>query len=146
MPNKTAALLASLFILLIPAPARCETGTFDIRVIDMRETGSDEYLLDFVQLSEPFGYQHKEDHEHKVRLRFQCPVYECTEDGNLPTLKDYRDAIELLKQQIAASRTIRISVAGRGFAPVEGTKDEFQSNGLYVRDGVVCLDYDFFDF
>jgi len=132
-------------LMLAPLIASGGRGSFDAKIIDFRETGNDEYVLRMIQLSQPYGYEHKHDTELVIHLRFQCPRYECDDAESLPTLEEYHQAIELLKNQMTVSDIIKFGIVDRGYARIEGTKDEYQSNALEVYDGIVCSNYDFFD-
>ena len=135
-----------MVLVLVPQIALGERGSFDARVIELKQSGNDEYILRMVQLSEPYGYQHNRDRELVIHLRFECPVYECTDAKTQPTLEKYHQAIALLKSQINTSKTIKFGIVDRGFAQIEGTKNEYQSNDLEVYQGEVYSDYDFFEF
>ena len=132
-------------LVLVPHIALGDRGIFEARVIALKESGKDQYVLRMVQLSEPYGYQHKKDRELVLHLRFECPLYQCTDAETQPTLGKYQHAIDLLKDQIKSSKTIKFGIVDRGFAQIEGTKDEYQSNDLEVHQGTVYSDYDFFD-
>ena len=134
-----------MLLMLVPVLAVGAKGDFDAKIIELRETGNDEYILRMIQLSEPYGYEHKHDTELVIHLRFQCPRYECDDPATLPTLEEYHQAIELLKNQIAGSTIIKFGIVDRGYAQIAGTKNEYQSNALEVYDGIVCSNYDFFD-
>lgn len=137
--------IAIVVLILFPAVLAGEMGSFDVRILELRDKGNDEYALKLVQLSEPYGYKHKKDREITIHLRFKCPTYECTDPDTQPTLKEYHQAIDLLKQRLSSKSVTRFGVAGRGFALIEGTKNQYQSNALEIKDGIVCSDYDFFD-
>lgn len=138
--------VALLFFLFLPFTVLGERGYFDLQALELVDKGDNEYKFRFIQLSQPFGYKHKEDKEIVVHLRFKCPVYECLDDDIYPTEKKYLAAIEFLKNQIAASDKIKFGVVDRGYAEIEGTLNEYQSNSLEIHEGVVCSDYDFFDY
>jgi hypothetical protein len=123
-----------------------EHGTFVIQPVELESKGDDEYVFRFIKLSEPFGYKHKGDQEIVVHLRYRCPIYECTGEDELPTKADYIAALEQLKQNMSAKKEVTVMVADRGYAKIEGTKNEYQANALYIYDGLICIDYDFFDF
>ena len=138
-------LLILVVLSLVPHIATAERGSFDARILEFRETGNDEYILRMMQLSQPYGYEHKRDTELVIHLRFQCPRYECNDAETLPTLDEYHQSIELLKNQMAGSDIIKFGIIDRGYARIQGTKNEYQSNALEVYDGIVCSNYDFFD-
>ena len=98
-----------------------------------------------VQLSEPYGYQHTKDEDLIIHLRFKCPLYQCIDANTQPTLGKFEDAIALLKNQIKTSKTIKFGIVDRGYAQIDGTKNEYQSNDLEIYQGTVYSDYDFFD-
>ena len=123
-----------------------ERGTFDAKVIALKDQGNNEFTLHFIQLSEPFGYKHKKDEDVLIHLRFKCPMYECPADGDNPSLAKYLNAVKLLKTQISASKKIKFGIVDRGYAKIDGTKNEYQSNGLDVYEGTVYSDYDYFDY
>ena len=138
-------LLILVVLSLVPHIATAERGSFDARILEFRETGNDEYTLKLMQLSQPYGYEHNRDTELVIHLRFQCPRYECNDAETLPTLDEYHQSIELLKNQMAGSDIIKFGIIDRGYARIQGTKNEYQSNALEVYDGIVCSNYDFFD-
>ena len=137
-----------IFVLLLAAPLTVmgERGSFDAKVIELKDLGKNEFILHIVQLSEPFGYVHKQDEDILIHLRFKCPLYECPDDEDNPSLKKYVSAIALLKKQIAVSRKIKFGIVDRGYAKIDGKKNEYQSNGLDVQDGIVYSDYDYFGY
>ena len=135
-----------VILVLVPHIALGDRGTFEARVIALKESGKDQYVLHMVQLSEPYGYQHTKDKELVIHLRFECPLYQCNNADTQPTLGKYQQAITLLKDQIKSSKTIEFGIVDRGFAEIKGTKNEYQSNDLEVYQGTVYSDYDFFDF
>lgn len=135
-----------MILVMFPLAAAGEKGEFDAKIIELTQKGDDEYLLRIVQLSQPYGYEHREDREIVVHLRFQCPVYECTDAETQPTLEEFHQAIDLLKAQMEGSETISFGIVDRGFAKIDGTENEYQSNALEIHDGHVCSDYDFFDY
>lgn len=139
-------LMLFVLLLLVPLIAMGERSAFDAKIIKLTEKGNDEYKLRMIQLSQPFGYKHNQDIELVIHLRFECPIYECSDEETQPTLKKYHQAIALLKNQLADSKTIKFGVVDRGFAEIEGEKNEYQSNALEIVDGIVCSDYDFFEF
>lgn len=139
-------LLILVLFVAIPQVAMGERGTFDAKVVALKDEGNNEFVLQFIQLSEPFGYKHKKDQEILIHLRFKCPLYECPDDGDNPSLAKYLEAIKLLKTQIAASNKIKFGVVDRGYAKIDGTKNEYQSNGLDVYEDTVYSDYDYFDY
>ena len=139
-------LLIFVLLLAIPQTVMGERGSFDAKVIDLEDQGQNEFILHLIQLSEPFGYKHKQDEDILIHLRFKCPLYECPDDGDNPSLKKYLAAITLLKKQIAASKKIKFGIVDRGYAKIDGKKNEFQSNGLDIYDGVVYSDYDYFNY
>ena len=130
----------------LPQAAMGERGSFDAKVIELKDQGNNEFTLRLIQLSEPFGYKHKKDQEILIHLRFKCPLYECPDDGDNPSLARYLDAIKYLKNQIEASTRIKFGVVDRGYAKIDDTKNEYQSNGLDVYEGTVYSDYDYFDY
>ena len=131
-------------LVMFPVLVTAEMGVFEARILALQDEGNDEYSLQLVKLSEPYGYTHKQDEEIIIHLRFKCPLYECTDIDTEPTLEEYHQAIDLLRRQQAAAEIIKIGVVDRGFAQIKGTENEYQSNALEVVDGVVCSDYDFF--
>jgi len=133
------------FLLLVPHSAFGDRDTFDAKVVELSASGNDEYILRMVQLSEPYGYVHKQDRELVIHLRFECPLYECNDAETQPTLEEYHQAITLLKDQMQLSKTIKFGIVDRGFAEIEGKKNEYQSNDLEIYQGIVYSDYDFFD-
>ena len=135
-----------LFLFFFPLAVMGERGTFDAKVISLTDDGNNEYTLRLIQLSQPFGYKHKKDTEIVIHLRFQCPAYECPDSGDNPSMKQYLAAVEMLKAQIAVSDRIKFGVVDRGFAMIDGTSNEYQSNGLDVSEDIVYSDYDYFDF
>lgn len=139
-------LLIFVLFLVIPTTVMGERGSFEAKVIELKDQDKNEFLLHFIQLSEPFGYEHKKDADVLVHLRFKCPLYQCPDDGDNPSLKKYLSAIELLKSQIATSNKIKFGIVDRGYALIKGTKNEYQSNGLDIYDGTVYSDYDYFDY
>jgi len=139
-------LLIFILFLAIPETAMGERGSFEVKVIEIKDQGENEFLLHLIQLSEPFGYEHKKDEDVIIHLRFKCPLYECPDDGDNPSLKKYLSAIELLKTQVAASSKIKFGIVDRGYARIKGTKNEYQSNGLDIYEGTVYSDYDYFDY
>ena len=134
-----------LILALVPLSALGDRGIFEARVIDLTESGKDQYVLHMVQLSEPYGYQHTQDQELIIHLRFKCPLYQCTDANTQPTLEKFEDAIALLKNQIKSSKIIKFGIVDRGYAQIEGTKNEYQSNDLEIYQGTVYSDYDFFE-
>lgn len=138
--------LLFVILLLVPQIAIGDRGAFDAEIIELTDKGNDEYKLRIIQLSQPFGYKHKQDKELVIHLRFECPLYECTDEETQPTLKKYHQAIALLKNQLTVSKTIKFGIVDRGYAEIEGEVNEYQSNALEIVDGIVCSDYDFFDF
>ena len=139
-------LLIFALFLAVPETVLGEKGTFEAKIIELKDLGKNEFLLHIVQLSEPFGYVHKQDRDILIHLRFKCPLYQCPDDGNNPSMKKFLAAIELLKSQAGTSKKIRLGVVDRGFAQIEGTKNEYQSNGLDIENGTVYSDYDYFDY
>lgn len=135
-----------MILVIFPLTATAERGEFDAKIIELTEKGNDEYLLKMVKLSEPYGYEHHEDREIILHLRFKCPIFECTDAETQPTLEEFHQAIELLKSQMQSSETITFGIVDRGFAQIVGTENEYQSNALEIYDGHVSSDYDFFDF
>lgn len=134
-----------MILVLVPHIAFGDRDTFEARIVEFRESGQDQYILRMIQLSEPYGYVHKNDRELVIHLRFECPLYQCNDADTQPTLEEYHQAIEKLKDQMKASKTIKFGIVDRGFAEIEGTKNEYQSNDLEIYQGVVYSDYDFFD-
>ena len=137
-----------IFVVLLAAPLTVmgERGSFDAKVIELKDQGKNEFILHLIQLSEPFGYEHKQDKEILIHLRFKCPLYECPDDGDNPSLKKYLSAISLLKKEIAVSKKIKFGIVDRGYAKIDGKKNEYQSNGLDVYNGIVYSDYDYFGY
>lgn len=133
-------------LLLVPHIALGDRGTFEARILELQQSGKDQYILRMVQLTQPYGYQHKQDRELVIHLRFECPLYQCTDAQTQPTLDKYQHAIALLKDQIKSSKTIKFGIVDRGFAQIQGTKNEYQSNDLEIYQGTVYSDYDFFDY
>ena len=134
-----------LCLVLAPHIALGERGIFDAKVVEFRESGKDQYILRMVQLSEPYGYVHKKDRELVIHLRFECPLYECKNQDTQPTLEKYQQAIAKLKNEIQTSKTIKFGIVDRGFAQIDGTSNEYQSNDLEIYQGTVYSDYDFFE-
>lgn len=139
-------LLIFVLFLAVPGTVLGEKGTFEAKVIELKDQGNNQFVLHLIQLSEPFGYKHKKDRDIVIHLRFQCPIYQCPDNGDNPSLKKYLDAINLLKTEILASKKIKFGVVDRGFAQIKGTKNEYQSNGLDIYKGTVYSDYDYFDY
>ena len=135
-----------VLLLAFPLTVVGERGTFDAKVLALTEDGNNEFTLRLIQLSEPFGYVHNKDKEILIHLRFKCPAYECPDDGENPSMKTYLAAVEFLKSQITSSDRISFGVVDRGYAKIDGTSNEYQSNGLEVYEDVVYSDYDYFDF
>ena len=136
--------MVSMALIIFPVLVAAEMGVFEARILALQDEGNDEYSLQIVKLSEPYGYTHKQDEEIIIHLRFQCPLYECTDMDTQPTLEEYHQAIDLLRQHQVTEEIIKLGVVDRGFAQIKGTENEYQSNALEVVDGVVCSDYDFF--
>jgi len=139
-------LLILVLVAGFPPAVLGERGSFDAQVVSFTEDGNNEFTLRLIQLSQPFGYKHRKDEEIVIHLRFKCPSYECPEDGDNPTIKKYLSAVEFLKAQIAESKKIKFGVVDRGYAKIDGTKNEYQSNGLDIEEDIVYSDYDYFDF
>jgi len=139
-------LLIVLYLFTLSFSTMAEHGEFMVKAVELIDDGNNEYTFKFIQLSEPFGYKHRQDREVVVHLRFECPIYECLEEDGLPTESDYNAAIELLKQNISGLNQFTIELADRGYAEIKGKENEFQSNALYIHEGIICTDYDFFDF
>ena len=134
-----------LFLGISPA-VMGERGSYEARLIELKDQGNDEFTLRLVQLSQPFGYQHKKDEEILIHLRFKCPLYECPEDGDNPSVQKYLAAIDLLKTQIASAKTVKFGIVDRGYAKIDGTNNEYQSNGLDIQEDTVYSDFDYFDY
>ena len=123
-----------ILILLFIAPLANAGGDyFQVYVNDFRETSTNEYQIDFIQLSQPYGKEHVVDENLIVNLRYNCSVIFCSRYA--PTIDQYHEAIRLLKSQAIKGTKINFGVISGGYEHM--SDNMYQSNALEVYQGVV---------
>lgn len=112
-----AAVLLGLFV---SAPAAAGGDAFTAEVLDFRALGNDEYRIVLRQMTGLYGSDEVPAEPLVIHLRHDDDVMRRV-SKDVVSREKYLEAIELLKQQIAQSKTIQFGViggmGGRGILP-----------------------------
>jgi hypothetical protein len=119
-------------VALSPLTTHAGGDSFVAEIVSLTPEAKDEYRLELVQYSPPYGGKGERLPAHFViHLRFSermfartCPV--------CPTKGKYLAAIESLKVQAAKGGKFPFGIMSDGFEPIKGRKGEFQSNALCI--------------
>jgi hypothetical protein len=122
----------ALALILCPLPAMAGGNSFLAEIVSLTSKAHDEYRLELIQYSPPYGGQGGGLPAHMVvHLRFKQSMF--TRDCPVcPTKEKYLAAIESLKAQAAKGGKFPFGIMSDGFEPIKGRKGEFQSNALCI--------------
>jgi hypothetical protein len=123
-PRSSAAAIGSFLLLVFSflgsTPAAAGGDAFTAEVLDFRALGNDEYRIVLRQMTGLYGSDEVPAEPLVIHLRHDDNVMR-RYSKDVVSRKKYLAAIELLKQQIAQSKTIQFGVVGgmggRGILP-----------------------------
>jgi hypothetical protein len=122
MPRRRLLAIGAVLLLglLAAQPAVAGGDAFTAEVLDFRALGNDEYRIVLRQLTGLYGSDEVPAEPLVIHLRHDEDVMRRA-PKDLVSRENYLEAIELLKQQIAQSKTIEFGViggmGGRGILP-----------------------------
>lgn len=122
MPRRRLLVIGAVLLLGLCAaqPAAAGGDAFTAEVLDFRALGNDEYRIVLHQMTGLYGSNEVPAKPLVIHLRHDDDVMRRA-PKDLVSREKYLEAIELLKQQIAQSKTIQFGVVGgmggRGILP-----------------------------
>lgn len=140
---RTQSLSAAIGLVLLvvsflgSTPAAAGGDAFTAEVLDFQALGNDEYRIVLRQMTGLYGSDEVPAEPLVIYLRHDEDTMRRI-SKNVVSREKYLAAIELLKQQIAQSTTIRFGIiggmgGGSILPPIDGRPGEFQSNSLSIE-------------
>jgi hypothetical protein len=126
--------LTSLLLAFYLLPAHAGGTSVPVNILDIRESGTDRYVLRLKTLDTP-DYEFEELPRNSIltiNLRFDRIRY--LAKGDFLTLDKYRKAVAMLKTQKNALGPVRFGRMGGGLCKVEGLINTYESDALDIYE------------